>query len=142
MTQPIEIVTTATAQQKLSSYPQPARGKLTTLRQLIIDGAEQIDGVTAVQETLKWGQLSYAVKGGSPIRLDLHDEGETAALYFHCQTQLVETFRELYGDQLDLDGKRAILLTVSDPIPTAEVAHCLQLALTYHKVKMLPLLVE
>ena len=53
------------------------------------------------------------------------------ALYFHCQTELVATFRELYPE-LNYGGNRSILLNADDKLPEAELRHCVGLALTYH----------
>lgn len=41
------------------SYPDAARSELLALRQLILDTADETDGVCAVEETLHWGQPSY-----------------------------------------------------------------------------------
>ena len=54
------------------------------------------------------------------------------AVYFHCQTDLVETFRELYPTQLRFERQPSILLDVKDELPRAELRHCVALALTYH----------
>src|SRR6266436_85693 len=53
------------------------------------------------------------------------------AVYFHCQTDLVSTFRELYPE-LNYDGNRSILLDAADALPEAALRHCVALALTYH----------
>ena len=53
-------------------------------------------------------------------------------VFFHCQTDLVETFRELYPKELSYGGNRSILLDAKDPIPEAALRHCVALALTYH----------
>ena len=53
------------------------------------------------------------------------------AVYFHCQTDLVETFRELYPE-LRYGGNRSILLDAADRLPEAALRHCVALALTYH----------
>ena len=53
------------------------------------------------------------------------------AVYFHCQTDLVETFRELYPE-LSYGGNRCILLDAEDKVPEAALRHCVGLALTYH----------
>jgi hypothetical protein len=52
------------------------------------------------------------------------------AIYFHCQTDLVESFRELYPTELSYGGNRSILLNAEDEIPQAALRHCV--ALTYH----------
>jgi hypothetical protein len=53
------------------------------------------------------------------------------AAYFHCQTDLVQTFRELYP-KLRYERNRAILLDAGEKLPEAELRHCVGLALTYH----------
>jgi len=117
------------------AYPKPVRAKLLALRRLIFDTARTTDGVGALEETLKWGQPSYLTaetKSGSTIRIDrVKSDTDQVALYFRCQTNLVETFRELYP-QLAYSGNRAILLDASGKLPEAELRHCVGLALTYH----------
>src|ERR1700722_3157582 len=61
-----------------------------------------------------------------------HVSGKQVAIYFHCQTDLVTTFRELYPDQWRYGGNRCILLNVEDKIDKAALRHCIALALTYH----------
>ena len=118
-----------------ATYPQPVKTKLLALRRLIFDTAKATQGVGALEETLKWGQPSYltsASKSGSTVRIDqVKAEAGQVAIYFHCQTNLVETFRELYPE-LRYDGNRAILLDAGDKLPEAELRHCVGLALTYH----------
>ena len=118
-----------------SSYPKRLRDKLLALRRLILDTAKTTDGVGTLEETLKWGQVSYltsASKSGSTIRIDqVRAEPDRYAIYFHCQTNLVETFRELYPE-LSFVGNRCILLDAADELPKDELRHCVGLALTYH----------
>jgi hypothetical protein len=117
------------------AYPKPVKAKLLALRRLIRDTAKATQGVGALEETLKWGQPSYLTtesKSGSTVRIDqVKAEAGQVAVYFHCQTNLVETFRELYPE-LRYSGNRAILLDAGDKIPEAELRHCVALALTYH----------
>jgi hypothetical protein len=118
------------------AYPEPLKAKLLALRRLILDAAAATRGVGELEETLKWGQPSYltaATKSGSTIRIDRpKTSANQYALYFHCQTDLVATFRELYPKALTTAGNRAILFNVDDDIPEAVLRHCLGLALTYH----------
>jgi hypothetical protein len=118
-----------------SSYPRRLQMKLLALRQLILDTAAATDGVGTLEETLKWGQVSYLTKeskSGSTIRIDqVKSEPDKYALYFHCQTNLVETFRELYPN-LVYGGSRCILLDATEALPKAALRHCVALALTYH----------
>jgi hypothetical protein len=94
-----------------------------------------------LQETLKWGQPSYltaATKSGSTIRIDrVKGSVRQYAVYFHCQTDLVATFRELYP-KLTTTGNRAVIFNADDDIPEAALRHCVGLALTYHLRKRKP----
>lgn len=122
-------------------YPEPMRQKLMRLRQLIIDTALDCNNTETLEETLKWGEPSYLIKGGSTIRVDWkHSAPEQYALYFHCKTKLVDTFKELYGNILKFDGNRAIVFHQNDEIPLEQVKHCILLSLTYHNRKHLPML--
>ena len=59
----------------------------------------------------EWGEPSYLVKGGSTIRMDWKKANpEQYAMYFHCKTKLVDTFKELYQDVFKFEGNRAIIL--------------------------------
>ncbi|WP_298280610.1 DUF1801 domain-containing protein [uncultured Bradyrhizobium sp.] len=116
-------------------YPAPVKAKLLALRRLIFEAAKTTKGVGALEETLKWGQPSYLTAetgSGSTIRIDqVKPAADQVAVYFHCQTNLVETFRELYPE-LSYSGNRAILLDVAGKLPEVELRHCVALALTYH----------
>lgn len=130
----------ADVQITIDSYPAEVKPVFSLLRQWLYDIAAE-EGLNPVSESLKWAEPSYSVKGGSPVRIDWKARRpEMIQLYFHCQTQLVETFRELYPQTFEFEGNRALLLTVSGSLPEAAIKHCLHLALTYHKRKHLPLL--
>ena len=120
-----------------ATYPRPLKPKLLALRRLILDTARATKGVGALAETLKWGQPSYLTpetKSGSTIRIDqVKSAANQYAVYFHCQTNLVETFRELYPTEFSYGGNRCIILTGDDAaLPEAALRHCVALALTYH----------
>jgi hypothetical protein len=119
-----------------AAYPKPLKAKLLALRRLIFDTAAAKKGVGELEETLKWGQPSYltaATKSGSTIRIDqVKAAANQYAVYFHCQTDLVATFRELYPNELTYAGNRAVIFNADDAIPEAALRHCLGLALTYH----------
>src|SRR6267378_2561735 len=110
-----------------NAYPKPIRARLLALRRLIFDTAKATKGVGALQETLKWGQPSYftaETNSGSTVRIDrVKASGNQYAVYFHCQTNLVETFRDLYPE-LHYSGNRAILLDAKEKLPEAELRHC------------------
>ncbi len=124
-----------------AGYPAPVRKRLLALRRLIFDAARSTDGVGTLEETLKWGQPSYLTtesRSGSTIRIDrIKSTADQYAVYFHCQTNLVATFREFYPD-LNYGGNRSILLDAAEELPEAALRHCVALALTYHRNRRKP----
>lgn len=124
------------------SYPPLLRAKLKALRTLILDVAATTPDVGRIDETLKWGQPSYLTTesgSGSTIRIDrVKSATPQYAMYFHCQTDLVETFRELYPEKFSFEGNRAIVFDAADTLPQRELRHCVGLALTYHLRKRKP----
>ena len=126
--------------EKLALYPDQARKQLNEIRALIYEvvSEEQLGEVT---ESLKWGEPSYAVKKGSPIRMDWKSKHPNqVSLYFNCQTTLVETFKEKYRSYLQFEGNREIVLPLSILMPANELKDCISMAFRYHKIKHLPLL--
>lgn len=123
------------------SYPEHARQKLLYLRQLVLETADETEDLNDIVETLSWGEPSYKTESGSTVRIDWKEsQPDQFAMYFTCTTSLVETFEELYGDTFRFEGNRAIIFDCSDDIPEIELKHCISLALTYHRVKHLPML--
>ncbi|MBN7798316.1 DUF1801 domain-containing protein [Parahaliea mediterranea] len=126
--------------EKFNSYPEPIRARLESIRGIILAEAKK-NGLGEVEEALKWGEPSYLVKGGSAIRCDWKEKfPDQYAVYFNCNTKLVDTFKELYGDKFRFEGNRAMVFGVNDKLHKKELKHCIKLALTYHKLKHLPLL--
>src|SRR6201989_556983 len=117
------------------AYPPSTKAKLLALRRLILDTARSTKGVGRIEEALKWGQPSHLTAetgSGSTSRIDrVKSADNQVAVFFHCQTGLVDTFRELYP-KLSYSGNRAILLDADKKLPEAELRHCVGLALTYH----------
>ena len=125
---------------KFNAYPENAKSRLLELRSLIMLLASELD-LGTVEESLKWGEPSYSVKSGSPVRIDWKLQyPNNYYMFFNCQTKLIDTFRELYSDVLAFQGNRAVVLKLSEPLPEKTVRHCIELALTYHRIKHLPLL--
>lgn len=118
------------------SYPDNLRQKLLTLRQLILDTAAATEGVGKIEEALRWGEPSYLTtepKSGTTVRLNrVNGTDDQYGIYFHCQTTVVETVRQMYGDLFEYSGNRAILFHVDDKVPTEALSHCIALALRYH----------
>ena len=120
---------------KFKSYPAPIRQKLRKVRNLILATAKEYD-LGDVEEALKWGEPSYLVKQGSAVRFDWKAKNpEQYAIYFNCNTKLVDTFKQLYGDLFRFESNRAIVFSQNGPIHEKQLKHCIKLALSYHKVK-------
>lgn len=115
-------------------FPEPVRARLLELRRLLFDVAARTAGSGTIVETIKWGQPSYLTecpKSGSTVRLGCAGDGRPA-LFCHCQTTLIGQFRDLYPDAFDFEGNRALVLK-DGAFPQEELAHCVALALTYHR---------
>ena len=118
------------------TYPKEIKSKLMFLRQLIFDVASRTNGVGKLEETLKWGQPSYLTtqtQSGSLVRIDqIKSQEGKYAMFFHCQTTLVDTFKEMYRGQFEFGGNRSIIFSLKDKVPVEELSHCVSMALTYH----------
>lgn len=127
-------------QAKFDSYPKDAQRQLEGVRKLILKIAAENE-LGDVEEALKWGEAAYLVKGGTTIRLDWKPEDPAVIkVFFHCQTRLIETFKEIYQDEFEYEGKRAIVIFLDTNIEQVPLGHCIELALKYHNLKHLPLL--
>lgn len=124
---------------KFASYPPAMRDKLLALRELIYATAAATPGVGELEEALKWGEPAYlttASKSGSTIRIDWKPkQAAQYAIYFHCQTNLVDTFRTLFPNDFCFVGQRSIVFTADEVVPQNELAYCIAMALTYHLSK-------
>lgn len=137
----LKVITDPSVKDVFDKFPKELKTKLTFLRQLILDTAEDIESIEVLEETLKWGEPSYLVKKGSTIRINQKKSNpEEYCMYFKCTSQLVNTFRTIYKNVFTFEGNRAIVFYINDEIPVSELKHCISLALTYHRVKHLPLL--
>ncbi|WP_244423579.1 DUF1801 domain-containing protein [Nitratireductor pacificus] len=119
-----------------SAFPDAARERLLAARTLILDVARRTEGVGAIEETLKWGQPSYATPetgSGSPIRLGIPKSDQFDwALFVHCQTELTRRFAAHYPDVFTFESARALLFRADEAIPEDALRHCIAMALTYH----------
>lgn len=123
------------------AYPESIRPKMEGLRKLVLETAEELENISALEETLKWGEPSYLTKIGSTIRMDWKPKSpDQIAMYFKCTSKLVSTFREVYEDVFTFEGTRAIVFQLDEQIPEKELKRCIAAGLTYHKVKHLPML--
>lgn len=128
-------------QARFDNYPPDIKATMDRLRKLIIEVAEETEGVDLLEETLKWGEPSYITKNGSTLRIDWKPKNpDQYAMYFQCTSQLVPTFRFVFGEAFEYEGNRAVVLPLKGDLPIKEVKQCIATALTYHKVKKMPTL--
>jgi len=121
-----------------ANYPDFVRDNLHFLRELVIETAEEIQGISKLEETLKWGEPSFLAKNGSTLRMDWKEKSpDQYAMYFKCTSRLVDTFRLVFDNKFQFEGSRAIVFQLNQKIPVEELKECIKATLTYHKVKHL-----
>lgn len=115
------------------AMPPEEKTRLLGVRARVFDVAEGA-GAGPLTETLKWGEPAYlteASKSGSTVRLGL--SGARAAVFFNCQTGLVDGFRSDFPEAFEYVGNRAVILSDADDLAVLDL--CLGRALTYHRDK-------
>jgi len=121
-----------------AAFPDNVRSRMLELRSLIFQVAQSSDGVGEILEDLRWGEPAYLTpicKSGSTIRLGWDKGSNNYALYFNCNTTLVEQFREMFGDVLRFSKNRAVYVPPEGELPRDALGICIGLALTYHQKK-------
>ena len=118
------------------AYPTQVRKQMLSLRELILTTAASTEGVGEIEEALKWGEPAYLTsrsKSGSTIRIDWKKARPAeCAMYFNCQTRLIETFRTLFPQEFKFEGNRALVFNIGSRVPKEAVAFCVSAALTFH----------
>ena len=118
------------------ALPPALYAPLMRLRQYVLDVAAETPGIGNIIETLKWREPAYLPKKprtGTTIRINgVKGSQDRYAMYVHCQTSLVETFKSIYPDVFSFEGNRALLFHIGDRIPEPPLKHCIAMALTYH----------
>lgn len=121
------------------AYPERTRERLLFLRELIFSTAKKIPASGRIDEVLKWGQPSYLTpetKSGTTIRIDaISSEPDAYAMYFHCQTTLIETFKKKFGNRFRYEGNRALIFSLDEDVDVKALEECVAAALTYHLKK-------
>ncbi len=122
-----------------ASYPPKIRRRLRAVRKLILDAAKSTEGVGKLEETLKWGEPAYLTsetKSGSTIRIAWKAAmPDQYAVYFNCQTKLVESFRRQFPDAFEFEGNRALVFDADEDFSDEPLRTCFVAALTYHRAK-------
>ena len=132
----LTINTDSQVDQIFDDYPIEVRSQMKALRALVHETAKEMPEIQNLTEILKWGEPSFVTKIGSTIRMDWKEKSPYQyAMYFQCTSRLVETFKLVFGDLFNYEGKRAIVFQLSDDVPVHELKQCIKAALRYHKVK-------
>ena len=121
--------------EKYEALPVAFRDRLLAIRKLIFDVAASTKGVGIIEETLKWDTPSYLTvrpKSGTTIRLAAMPEKGQYGFYVHCQTTLIQGFRDIYPDIFSYEKNRGMIFNIDDEIAEEELCHCISMALTYH----------
>lgn len=109
-------------------YQPEINFRLLKVRRLIFDlGATFAQA--RIEESLKWGQPSYATipKTGTPIRLGQVED--KAALFVHCQTHLIRDLNAENPHQLRTIDNRAVMV----PEDVTTLNSFITAAFTYHR---------
>lgn len=126
-------------QKIFESYPTEIQQKLLYIRDLIFQVAAEIKEVGKLTETTRWGEPSYLTnesQSGTLIRIHHYKTKPfDYAVYFHCQTNLIKSFRLMFPKDFTYDGNRAITFMKEDVIPIQKLKQCIAMALTYHLKK-------
>ena len=122
----------------LNGYSEKVSDRLFQIRQLILDTAEEIESISSIEETLKWGQASYISKEGTTIRIaGKTNTADKFAIYVPCTTTLVTTAKATFGTKLTYEGTRAIVFSIHDKLPMKILKKFIKAALMYHSFKNL-----
>ncbi|MDX2485256.1 MAG: DUF1801 domain-containing protein [Pseudodonghicola sp.] len=117
-----------------AGFPPEAQTGLRALRALILSVAADTPEAGRLSEELRWGQPAYLTPetgAGTTLRLGVPKSGGFA-LFVHCQTSLIDEFRELVGRDWPVEGRRAILFEDPDAIMDPALRLLIRRALTYH----------
>ena len=117
------------------SYPENVNEKLQILRKLIYQVAEEIKLTWDIQETLKWWEPSYITSKstGTTIRLAMVKSTQNQfGIFFNCKSSMISSIKEIFGNQFNYQGNRALVFTTQDELHLNNIKYCFELALTYH----------
>lgn len=136
----MELESDPRVEEVFKTYPREVKQQMLHLREMVLKTASETEGLEKLEETLKWGEPSYVTKHGSTLRMDWKVKTpEQYAMYFKCTSKLVPRFKTIFKDKFSYEKNRAILFKLDEEIHEAELKQCVKMALTYHKIKQLPL---
>ncbi|MEM9320129.1 MAG: DUF1801 domain-containing protein [Pseudomonadota bacterium] len=123
----------AAVAQAYSALPAGASAHAHDLRALVLQTALD-EGLPPPMETLKWGEPAYLPgRSGTTVRIGPDAQRQSLKLLVHCQTNLVERWRQRFDDRLSFEGNRAVLVPVDRPLDRNALASCIAEAFTYHR---------
>ncbi len=118
------------------AFAPDQRATLLDLRDIILRTAAANPAIGALDESLKWGEPAYRPvrpRTGGTVRLGVwRGAPKACALFVHCKTSLMASYRDLYPDLFGFEGDRALIMPAGVSPPAQAVSHCVSLALTYH----------
>jgi hypothetical protein len=85
----------------IAPYSLKAQKLLTHLRKLVHKTAGDLLEVGEITEVLRWNQFSFLTeKSGSTFRIDgKRNDANVVAMYFHCQSGLIDQFKTHYSNE-------------------------------------------
>lgn len=111
------------------------RKALLDVRKLIFEVANGDLRIGELEEALRWSEPAYITvnnRTGTTIRLSVEKTSGMPALFFNCNTTLVEDFRQQFEGLLTYSKNRAVLIDGEDGQFRAALKICIASALTYH----------
>lgn len=121
-------------QRKIARYPDEVKNHFSGVEALIYEVAASLG--KPVEESIKWGEASYSVKGGTAVRVDWKARSpESLCIFFNCKTILIETFREVLPDAFEYQGNRELRISLQASLPIEPLRICLTAALSYQTRK-------
>ena len=128
-------------QEVFEKYPVNVREKMDVLRALVIDTAKEMESISELEETLKWGEPSYITKKGTTLRIDWKPKKpDQYGMFFQCTSMMLPTIKKVFGDELSYENNRAVIFKLKDDLPVEPLKECIRMAFTYHQHKHLPFL--
>ncbi|WP_417808889.1 DUF1801 domain-containing protein [Thioclava sp.] len=119
---------------RFADFPAELRAGLLQLRAMIFAVAARLPEVGRIEETLKWGQPAYLTpetKAGSTLRLGVPKTGGFA-IYAHCQSRIIPTFRDRFPQDFTYEGNRAVHFEPGAALPEDKLSLLIAHALRYH----------
>ena len=115
------------------AIPLNERAQLLRVREMIFEVAKDDADIGEIVEDLRWGEPAYLTplsKSGTTVRLGIERASQKPAMFFNCQTTLVEEFRHAFEGTFKFAKNRAVLLE-TDHLPKEAVRSCISAALRY-----------